>query len=414
MRKLQQLFQAFLHGFILCCLLASTAFAAGAAERPRARDIGIVNGIFEPGPLNAITDVGDVKVGHRTIIEGADIRTGITAIIPAPGNLYTHPIPASIHVGNGYGKLIGESQVREFGEIESPILLTCTLCVWKAAEALKVWNYEQPGMGDHTLNPVVGETNDSVVNNMWADSIHTEDVIAALDNASGGAVAEGSVGAGTGTQAFGWKGGIGTSSRVLPASMGGYTVGVLVQTNYGGVLQINGAPVGRELNQYSFRDEVAGTGPTAATAALTDGDSEDGSIMMVVATDAPLHPRALDRLAMRAIMGLARTGSSANNGSGDYVIAFSTHPSARSPRMSDAPSTILRLDNRSMSPLFMATVEATEEAIYNAILKATTVESSRGRLEAIPVDRVKEVLAKYNVLRWDQSLPPGSPGADTR
>lgn len=403
MRNLRKIFHAPMYSIFLCCFLVNSTFAA---ERPRARDIGIVNGIFPPGPLNAITDVDEVKVGHRTIIEGADIRTGITAIIPAPGNLYTHPVPASIHVGNGYGKLIGETQVREFGEIETPILLTCTLCVWKAAEALKVWNYDQPGMGNHTLNPVVGETNDSVVNNMWADSIQIEDVIAALDGASGGAVTEGSVGAGTGTQAFGWKGGIGTSSRVLPASLGGYTVGVLVQTNYGGVLQINGAPVGRELNQYAFRDEVSGSGTAVAEAAASDGDSADGSIMMVVATDAPLHPRALDRLAMRAIMGLARTGSSASNGSGDYVIAFSTHPSARSPRMSKAPSRILRLDNRSMSPLFMAAVEATEEAIYNAILKATTVESSRGRLEAIPVARVKEILEKYKVLDWDRTLPP--------
>lgn len=409
MKEFRKTLHAPLYSILWCCLLVGSTFAA---ERPRARDIGIVNGIFPPGPLNAITDVGDVKVGHRTIIEGTDIRTGITAIIPAPGNLYTHPVPASIHVGNGYGKLIGETQVKEFGEIETPILLTCTLCVWKAAEALKVWNYDQPGMGNHTLNPVVGETNDSVVNNMWADSIQTEDVIAALDRASGGAVEEGSVGAGTGTQAFGWKGGIGTSSRVLPASLGGYTVGVLVQTNYGGVLQINGAPVGRELNQYAFRHEVTGSGTAVAAAAATDGDAEDGSIMMVVATDAPLHPRALDRLAMRAIMGLARTGSSASNGSGDYVIAFSTHPSARSPRMSKAPSRILRLDNRSMSPLFMATVEATEEAIYNAILKATTVESSRGRLEAIPVGRVKDILKKYKVLDWDRTLPPGTAEAD--
>ena len=404
----RRIFHTPLCSIFLCCVLVGSTFAA---ERPRARDIGIVNGIFPPGPLNAITDVGDVKVGHRTIVEGEDIRTGITAIIPAPGNLYTHPVPASIHVGNGYGKLIGETQVTEFGEIETPILLTCTLCVWKAAEALKVWNYEQPGMGNHTLNPVVGETNDSVVNNMWADAIHNEDVFAALDNASGGAVAEGSVGAGTGTQAFGWKGGIGTSSRVLPASLGGYMVGVLVQTNYGGVLQINGAPVGRELGQYAFRNEVAGS-RTAVAAAATDGDAEDGSIMIVVATDAPLHPRALDRLAMRAIMGLARTGSSASNGSGDYVIAFSTHPSARSPRTSESPSRILRLDNRSMSPLFIATVEATEEAIYNAILKATTVESSRGRLEAIPVERVKEILKKYKVLDWNRTLPPGPAEAD--
>ncbi|MGI9239146.1 MAG: P1 family peptidase, partial [Woeseiaceae bacterium] len=291
---------------------------AAAQERPRARDIGLVVGIFPTGELNAITDVGGVEVGHSTIIEGDDIRTGVTAIIPAVGNLYTHPIPAWIHVGNGYGKLIGETQVREFGEIETPILLTCTLCVWSAANALKEWTYEQPGMGEHTVNPVIGETNDSLVNNMWADPVQQEHVFDALANSSGGPVEEGSVGAGTGTQAFGWKGGIGTSSRVLPGSLGGYTVGVLVQTNYGGVLTMNGAPVGRELGTYSYRGDLGAAGE--------DNNQEDGSIMMVVATDAPLNARSLDRIAMRAMMGLARTGSFASNGSGDYVIAFSTHP----------------------------------------------------------------------------------------
>lgn len=371
---------------------------AVAEERPRARDIGLAVGVFPAGELNAITDVGGVRVGHATIIEGDDIRTGVTAIIPGPGNLYTHPMPAWIHVGNGYGKLVGETQVREFGEIETPILLTCTLCVWSAANALKEWVYEQPGMGEHTVNPVVGETNDSRVNNMWTNPVQQEHVFEALANAAGGPVEEGSVGAGTGTQAFSWKGGIGTSSRVLPDSLGGYTVGVLVQTNYGGILTMNGAPVGRELGSYSYRRELEALGE--------DINQEDGSIMMVVATNAPLNARSLDRLAMRAMMGLARTGSFASNGSGDYVIAFSTHPDVRRPRESDDPVETPSLVNASMSPLFAATAEATEEAIYNAILKATTVSSSRGKLEAISVEDVKRVLDKYKVTGWGSSISP--------
>ena len=382
-------------------LLAGLSAMASDEQRPRARDIGLVVGTFSPGPLNAITDVEHVRVGHATRIEGDDIRTGVTAIIPGPGNLYTHPVPAWIHVGNGYGKLIGETQVREFGEIETPILLTCTLCVWSAANALKEWTYEQPGIGEHTLNPVVGETNDARVNNMWADPIGRREVYAALKSAATGPVAEGSVGSGTGTQAFGWKGGIGTSSRVLPPALGSYTVGVLVQTNFGGTLTMNGAPVGRELGNYAYRRELEADAPT--------DDREDGSIMMVVATDAPLNARSLQRLAMRAMMGLARTGSFAHNGSGDYVIAFSTNQDARRPRRNRSPVTTPGLANESMSPLFAATVEATEEAIYNAILKATTVESSRGRLEAIPLEDTLSILKKYNALRWDETLPPASP-----
>ncbi|MGH8222563.1 MAG: P1 family peptidase [Woeseiaceae bacterium] len=388
---------------ICCSLLLFAAVPSGAADesRPRARDIGLVVGTFDTGPLNAITDVAGVRVGHATVIEGEDIRTGVTAIIPAPGNLYTHPVPAWIHVGNGYGKLIGETQVREFGEIETPILLTCTLCVWSAANALKEWVYEQPGMGEHTVNPVVGETNDAQVNDMWADPVRREQVFEALANAGDGPVAEGSVGAGTGTQAFGWKGGIGTSSRVLPDSLGGYTIGVLVQTNYGGTLTMNGAPVGRELGRYSFRDELEAGGDS-------DGQ-EDGSIMMVVATDAPLSARNLDRLGLRAMMGLARTGSFASNGSGDYVIAFSTERSGRRPRVSDVPVSSDALVNESMSPLFAATAEATEEAVYNAILKATTVSSARGTLEAIPLDAVKDILSRYGALHWDERLSPRQP-----
>ena len=352
--------------------------------------MGIVVGVFAPGPLNAITDVAGVRVGHRNIVRAKDIRTGVTAIIPAPGNLYQRPVPAWIHVGNGYGKLIGETQVREFGELETPIILTCTLCVWTAADALKDWMYTQPGIGEHTINPVVGETNDGIVNNMWASPLTKMDIFAALNGAQAGPVEEGSVGAGMGTQAFGWKGGIGTSSRKLPDGLGGYTVGILVQTNFGGVLRMNGAPVGRELGRYEFKKALEGTNETQR-----DSDAQDGSIMIVLATDAPLHPRALDRLAMRAIMGLARTGSSASNGSGDYVIAFSTSPAARMPRTSRAPVAVKRIDNDSMSPLFAAAAEATEEAIYNAILKATTVRSARGQLEAISIDDVKRVLRKY-------------------
>jgi D-aminopeptidase len=377
-------------------LLCVTQFALAQSDtRPRAREAGVVVGVFQPGKLNAITDVQGVRVGHTTLIEGDDIRTGVTAIIPAPGNLYTHPIPAWIYTGNGYGKMVGETQVREFGEIETPILLTCTLCVWSAANALKQWMYEQPGMGEHTLNPIVGETNDARVNNMWADRIQKEEVYAALNSASTGPVEEGSVGAGTGTQAFGWKGGIGTSSRVLPEELGGYSVGVLVQTNYGGALSINGAPVGRELGSYAYRDFLE---PVA------DTDKEDGSIMMVVATDAPLNARNLDRVARRAIMGLARTGSFASNGSGDYVIAFSTNPNVRKPRVSEVPVPLEVLVNESMTPLFAATAEATEEAIYNAIFKATTVSSSRGELRAIPIEDLMCVLEKYQSLNWDQTI----------
>ncbi len=376
-------------------LIITTSILA-QEERPRAREAGVIVGVFETGAFNAITDVEGVLVGHETIISGDDIRTGATAIIPAPGNLYTHPIPAWVHIGNGYGKLIGETQIREFGEIETPIILTCTLCVWSAANGLKEWMYEQPGMGEHTLNPVVGETNDSRVNNMWADPVGRNEVYAALNNATSGPVAEGSVGAGTGTQAFGWKGGIGTSSRVLPEELGGYTVGVLVQTNFGGYMTINGAPVGRELGTYPYRDVLE---------TVEDQDKEDGSIMLVVATDAPLNARNLDRLGLRAIMGLARTGSYASNGSGDYVIAFSTDPTVRKPRESNLPVNTTQLVNAAMSPLFAATAEATEEAIYNAIFKATTVSSARGVLEAVPMDRMMEILEKHQVLNWDETIP---------
>lgn len=380
----------------LLLLLGTLASPVLADDRPRARDLGVIVGTLPTGEHNAITDVAGVRVGHTTVIEGDDIRTGVTAVIPASGNLYTHPIPAWIHVGNGYGKLLGITQLQEFGELETPILLTCTLCVWTAADAMKEWTYRQPGMGEHTVNPVVGEVNDSVVSDMWAEPLTREHVFAALDIAKGGPVEEGSVGGGTGSQTYNWKGGIGTSSRVIPEIRGGYTVGVLVQSNLlaGASLQINGAPVGREL------DKPMGNGMTQSNSDSV-ATKQDGSIMMIVATDAPLDALALERLAKRAMLGLARTGAIAENGSGDYVIAFSTSDVTRHQRESDRPVTKQKLLSSAMNPLFAATVDATEEAVYNALFKATTVTSSRGTLVEIPIDAVVSILDRYNARRQD-------------
>ncbi|HEX7118309.1 MAG TPA: P1 family peptidase, partial [Longimicrobiales bacterium] len=340
----------------------------------------------------------------------------------------------AIHVGNGFGKLLGVTQVRELGELETPILLTCTLCVWRAADAMVEWLLARPGMEDvRSINPVVGETNDGFLNDIRSRPIRPEHVVRALESASSGPVAEGAVGAGAGTIAFGWKGGIGTSSRRLPAELGGYTVGVLVQSNFGGVLTINGAPVGRELGRYAFQsvleavssadvtggaeagDAGASRGAGAAdraAAARPDADavgfSPDGSIMIVVATDAPLDARNLDRLAERALVGVARTGSSMTNGSGDYVIAFSTAESVRRPRGRE-PLTIADLPNDAVTSLFQAVAEATEEAIYNSLFRATTVTGHRGTVEALPLDRTLEILRRYDVLRWDERLPPARP-----
>ena len=387
-------------------------------DRPRAREAGVVVGIFEPGPLNAITDVAGVRVGQTTVIEGDGVRTGVTAILPHGGNPFRERVPAAIHVGNGFGKLIGETQVRELGELETPILLTCTLCVWKAADAMVDWLLEQPGMdGVRSINPLVGETNDGTLNDIRARPIRPEHVVQALEGATGGPVAEGAVGAGTGTVSFGWKGGIGTSSRKLPDGMGGYTVGVLVQSNYGGVLTINGAPVGRELGRYAFQSSLERTtssateitdAPTLASRPDADavGFSPDGSIMIVVATDAPLDARNLERLASRAIVGLARTGSSMTNGSGDYVIAFSTAESVRRGE-GRGPRSVRELPNDEMSSLFQAVAEATEEAIYNSLFRATSVRGHRGTVEALPLERTLEVLRKYDALDWDRTLPPG-------
>lgn len=360
---------------------------SGGNHRPRARDIGIAPGILPPGPLNAITDVEGVRVGHQTLIRGEDVRTGVTAILPHGGNLYQEKVPAAIYVGNGFGKLMGSTQVNELGELETPILLTNTLNVPKVADALIEYMLSLPGNENvRSINPVVAETNDGYLNDIRGRHVSREDVFAALRRASGGPVEEGAVGAGTGTRAFGFKGGIGTSSRRLPASLGGYTVGVLVQTNFGGVLTINGAPVGRELGQYYLKEAI-------------EEHSADGSIIIVVATDAPLDHRNLYRLAKRAMLGLARTGSPSTNGSGDYVIAFSTAPENRI-RPGQREQTMKTLGNQAMSPLFEAVVEATEEAIYNSLFRATTMRGRDGHVvKALPLERTLEILRRYGALR---------------
>ena len=382
-------------------VVPSAAMSQTGAERPRARDIGLVVGVFQPGTHNAITDVAGVRVGQTTVVEGDDIRTGVTAILPHGGNAYMSRVPAAIHVGNGFGKLLGVTQVRELGELETPILLTCTLCVWKAADAMAEWMLARDGMENvRSINPVVGETNDGGLNDIRARPIRPEHVVAALESATDGPVEEGAVGAGSGTVAFGWKGGIGTSSRVLPETLGGYTVGVLVQSNFGGILQMNGAPVGVELGQYAFADQVRPrTREGAEQAYDPQADVQEwGSIMMVVATNAPLSDRNLERVARRAVMGLARTGSYASNGSGDYVIAFST---ANGVRRGTTPSVtnIDDLHNEQMSGLFEATVEATEEAIYNSLLKAVTVTGNGRTVQALPLEPTLEVLRRYGAIR---------------
>ena len=384
------------YGFFLTALIASglalQVNASGAdpsgaektqtRERARARDLGIAPGVMKPGPLNAITDVAGVRVGHVTLMEDDDVRTGITAIFPHGENPFISPVPASIHVANGYGKLLGSTQVLELGEIETPILLTCTLCVWKAADALVDWMLELPGMHDvGSINPVVGETNDGYLNAIRSRPISAVHVRKALSAATGGPVLEGSVGAGTGTIAFDWKGGIGTSSREVPGD--GWTVGVLVQSNFGGDLRILGVPVGRELGRTGIVD---GGGHKSA----------DGSIMIVVATNAPLSDRNLKRVAARAILGLGRTGASGSNGSGDYVIAFSNHPGVRRQRGATETNGS-ELSNDRMSGLFRATIEATEEAIYNSMFMATTVEGSGNRVEALPLDEVRRILHAHRV-----------------
>jgi len=369
-------------------LAASLALAAAAGPdgRPRARDLGIAPGVFPPGSLDAITDVPGVAVGHVTRIEGDRVRTGVTAIVPHPGNVFQEKVAGGVFVGNAFGKLAGSTQVDELGTIETPIVLTNTLSVGTAVEAVVRDTLGRPGNEDvRSVNPLVGETNDGGLNDIRGGHVRLKDVVAAIRGAAPGPVEEGSVGAGTGTRCFGWKGGIGTASRKLPARYGGWILGVLVQTNFGGVLTIDGAPVGRELGRYDFKPE----GETRTA----------GSCMIVVATDAPLSPRDLERLAARAVFGLARTGSSYSHGSGDYAIAFSSAPEARVRHGEAAPRARLLLPGEALSPLFEAVLEATEEAVYNSLFRATTVTGNGLTAEAIPIDRVVDVLRRYGRAR---------------
>ena len=383
-------------------LLLALATPLVAQSRPRARDLGIVVGVLPAGPLDAITDVSGVRVGQVTIVRGDSINTGVTAVLPHDGNLFRDKVPAAVVVGNAFGKLAGSTQVNELGELESPIVLTCTLCVPRAADAVLSYLLGQSGNEDvRSANPVVGETNDGYLNDIRARPITEQDVLAAIRSAQPGPVAEGAVGAGRGTIAFGWKGGIGTASRRIPSTLGGWTVGVLVQTNFGGVLTVAGAPVGRELGQYYLK-----------------GDLGNGSVMIVVATDAPLDHRQLERLGRRALAGLARTGSSMSNGSGDFVIAFAERrsgygavgrsggravaaapdvPSARpAVRLTDSVEVVT---NDAMSPLFEAVIEATEEAIYNSLFKAETVRGFRGIIRALPIDSTVAILKRHAMLQ---------------
>lgn len=365
---------------LILTILSTSVFAQ------RARDLGIEIGVMKPGGLNAITDVPGVKVGHKTLIEGQNVRTGVTAILPHSDNIFQNKVPAAIYIGNGFGKLAGISQVQELGNLETPIILTNTLSVPMGIQGVVKFTLAQEGNEQvRSVNAVVGETNDGTLNDIRGMHVTDTDVISAIENAKTGTVEEGNVGAGTGTIAFGFKGGIGTSSRILPKSLGGYTVGVLVQTNFGGVLTINGTPVGKELNRYPFQNAI---------------EKSDGSCMIVVLTDAPLDARQLERLAKRAMMGLAKTGGIASNGSGDYVIAASTALSMRIPYQTKETTDngdVLRNDE--MSPLFMATIEATEEAIINSFFAAKTMQSNGRTIQSLPLDEVLLILKKYGVIK---------------
>ncbi len=363
--------------------------------RKRTRELGIKVGVLPTGQLNSITDVSGVMVGHTTLIKGDNIRTGVTAILPHNGNLFRERVPGAVFVGNGFGKLAGSTQVNELGEIETPILLTSTLNVPRVADALLDYMLALPGNEDvQSVNGLVGETNDGYLNDIRGRHVGRDEVLAAIKNAKKGVVDEGCVGAGTGTVAFGFKGGIGTSSRKLPVNLGGYTVGVLVQTNFGGVLTINGAPVGQELGQYYLKDSLG------QARSSTVENLADGSIIIVIATDAPVDHRNLERIAARSMLGLARTGAAATNGSGDYAIAFSTSPDVRI-RTTQNPAVISRdvklLTNDSLSPIFLAVIEATEEAIYNSLFMATTTTGKGRRVEALPLDRTIEILKKHGL-----------------
>lgn len=394
---------------IACLSLAFfwvASVVANETERPRARELGLKVGILPPGTLNAITDVAGVRVGHTTIIKGENVRTGVTAILPHEGNLFREKVPGAVRVGNGFGKLMGSTQVEELGEIETPILLTSTLSVPRVADFLLDYMLALPGNEEvRSINPVVAETNDGyALNDGRARSITREDVFSAIKNAKGGLVEEGCVGAGTGTIAFDFKGGIGSSSRKLPSQLGGHTVGVLVQTNFGGVLTINGAPVGRELGRYYLKRELenpsADSQRSKAVAEVRSPGSPDGSIIIVIATDAPVDARNLKRMGERAMLGLARTGGTGSNGSGDYAIAFSTAPElrigARKESVESSPQKFVSNDD--MSPIFLAVIEATEEAIYNSLFRATTMTGCGHTIEALPLEPTLQILRKRSLL----------------
>lgn len=373
--------------FTLIFFVTSLLFCS-SVKRKRVHELGLKIGILKHGKYNAITDVQGVRVGHYTLIKGENIRTGVTAIIPHEGNIFQDKVPAAIYVANGFGKLIGYTQIEELGNIETPIILTNTLSVPVAADALIDYILSLKENKDiKSINPVVGETNDGWLNDIAGRYIKREHVIKAINTASLGFVEEGAVGAGTGTICFGYKGGIGTSSRILPSSLGGYTVGVLVQTNFGGILQIAGCAIGIELGKYYLRDKI--------------NSNPDGSCMIVVATDAPLSSRNLKRLAKRAMLGLAKTGGISSNGSGDYVIAFSTGKSIRIPYKSKSSFVKERvLRNEKLSPLFLAVIEATEEAILNSFFMANSMKGNNGLyVEAIPINEVMKILKKYNKVK---------------
>jgi D-aminopeptidase len=359
---------------------------AASSNRPRARDLGITIGILAPGDLNAITDVRGVRVGHRSLIEGENVRTGVTVVLPHDGNLFQEKVPAAIHVANGFGKFVGSTQINELGVLEAPVVLTNTLSTFTAADAIVAWTLRQKGNEEvQSVNLVVGECNDGYLNDIRGQHVRADDVLQALADARSGAVEEGCVGAGVGTRCLGWKGGVGTSSRKLPPALGGYTLGVLVQTNFDGLLTIAGAPVGRELGRFYLKDAVGG--------------QEHGSCIVVVATDAPLDARQLGRLARRAALGLAAVGSPITHGSGDYALAFSTNEAVRHRHTSSDPAEkIVVLRDDRLSPLFQAVREATEEAVINSVLKATTTRGRDGHVaEAINVEDVVRACRKYGV-----------------
>ncbi len=369
---------------IILYALLLLACAPVGAQQKNLREYGVSIGVMQPGKLNAITDVAGVLVGQKTLMEGDDVRTGVTAVLPYRGNIFRNKVPAAVYVGNGFGKLAGTTQIDELGNLETPIILTNTLGVPTAADALIDFTFSFDANKEvRSVNPVVGETNDGYLNDIRGRHVSKADVLEAIASARGGKVEQGNVGAGTGTVVFGFKGGIGTSSRKLPGNLGGYTVGVLVQTNFGGVLRVDGVPIGKALHKYYLSDELNNT--------------PDGSCMIVVATDAPMDARNLKRLAKRAMLGLAQTGGIASNGSGDYVIAFSTNDALREPHDSDRMTQqIAVLRNDAMSPLFMATIEATEEAIINSMFHAQSMTGREGHsVDALPLQQVLRIMEQH-------------------